>query len=305
MARLCKPRALEPGATFGIAAPGGPVDRETLLAGVAMLEARGYRTRMRDDLFARKDYLAGDDARRADELREFVADPEVDAILCARGGYGCDRIVPRLDASAFRAARKPLVGYSDVTALLLWQRRQAGLTGFHGPMLERGADVDASVLDALLDALAGERAPVMNGTPRGGGVASGRLVGGSLTLVAASIGTSWEIDTRGAILLLEDRGERPYRIDRMLQQLRGAGKLAGLAGVGLGDFSTCRDERYPELGAEQLVAALIAPLGIPLVSDLPFGHVKLNYPWPFGCRAKLDADRGELQMLERGVSVAP
>lgn len=304
MARLCKPRALKPGATLGIAAPGGPVERDVLLAGIALLEGRGFRTRMRDDLFARRGYLAGDDARRAGELTELVADPQVDAILCARGGYGCDRILPRLDAAAFRAARKPLVGYSDVTALLLWQRRQAGLVGFHGPMLERGSDVDPGVLDALIGALAGERAPVLRGTPRAGGVATGRLVGGSLTLVAASIGTSWEIDTRGAILLLEDRGERPYRIDRMLQQLRGAGKLAPLAGVGLGDFSSCLDERYPDLSAEQLVAEEIAPLGIPLVTDLPFGHVKANYPWPMGCRAKLDADRGELRMLERGVSVA-
>jgi muramoyltetrapeptide carboxypeptidase len=197
-----------------------------------------------------------------------------------------------------------LVGYSDVTALLLWQRRCAGLVGFHGPMLERGADVDPAVLDALLGALAGERAPALTGTPRGGGLASGRLVGGSLTLVAASIGTSWEIDTRGAILLLEDRFERPYRIDRMLQQLRGAGKLAALAGVGLGDFSTCVDERYPGLSAEQLVAEEIAPLGVPLVCDLPFGHVKANLPWPMGCRAKLDGDRGELRVLERGVSVS-
>jgi len=304
VARLCKPRALRPGATLGIAAPGGPVERDTLLAGVALLEGRGFRTRMRDDLFARRGYLAGDDARRAGELTELVADPTVDAIVCARGGYGCDRILPRLDAAAFRAARKPLVGYSDVTALLLWQRRQAGLVGFHGPMLERGSDVDPGVLDALIGALAGEPAPVLRGTPRAGGVATGRLVGGSLTLVAASIGTSWEIDTRGAILLLEDRGERPYRIDRMLQQLRGAGKLAPLAGVGLGDFSSCLDERYPDFTAEQLVAEEIAPLRIPLVSGLPFGHAKLNYPWPMGCRAKLDADLGELRMLERGVSVA-
>jgi muramoyltetrapeptide carboxypeptidase len=302
---LLKPRAVRAGATLGIAAPGGAVDPDLLRAGVALLEGCGFRTRVRDDLVARHRYLAGDDARRAGELAELIADREVDAILVARGGYGCDRIIPRLDAAAFRAARKPLVGYSDVTALLLWQRRCAGLVGFHGPMLERGADVDPAVLDALIRALAGERLPVLRGTPRSGGVASGRLVGGSLTLVAASIGTSWEIDTRGAILLLEDRFERPYRIDRMLQQLRGAGKLAPLAGVALGDFSSCLDDRYPGLDAEQLVAEEVAPLGIPLVTGLPFGHVMENYPWPMGCRAKLDGDRGELRVLERGVSVAP
>ena len=305
MPPLCKPRALRPGATLAIAAPGGPVERDLLLAGVAVLEARGFRTRLRDDVFARRAYLAGDDARRAGELMQWVADPGVDAILCARGGYGCDRIIPLLDAAAFRAARKPLVGYSDVTALLLWQRRQAGLAGFHGPMLERGADVDAEALDALFAALAGERSAPLRGTPRAGGVATGRLVGGSLTLAAASIGTSWEIDTRGAILLLEDRFERPYRVDRMLQQLRGAGKLAGLRGVGLGDFSTCVDERYPGLDAETLVAEWLAPLRIPLVTGLAFGHVKTNHAWAFGCRARLDGERGELRMLERGVSVAP
>jgi muramoyltetrapeptide carboxypeptidase len=132
---------------------------------------------MRADLFARHRYLAGDDARRAGELAELIADPQVGAIFCARGGYGCDRIISLLDAAAFRAARKPLVGYSDITALLLWQRRQAGLTGFHGLMLERGADVDAAALDALFAVLAGERAPVLRGAPGGGGVAQGRLVG--------------------------------------------------------------------------------------------------------------------------------
>jgi muramoyltetrapeptide carboxypeptidase len=302
---LVKPRAVRPGATLGVAAPGGAVDRELLLAGVALLEGCGFRIRMRDDVFARHRYLAGDDGRRADELAQLVADPQVAAILIARGGYGCDRIIPRLDAGAFRAARKPLVGYSDVTALLLWQRRQAGLVGFHGPMLERGGDVDPAVLQTLVAVLAGEPAPALRGTPHGGGEASGRLTGGSLTLAAASIGTSWEIETRGAILLLEDRFERPYRIDRMLQQLRGAGKFEALAGIALGDFSTCVDERYPGLSAEQLVAEEITQLGIPLVTGLPFGHVKENYPWPMGCRAKLDGDRGELRILERGVSVAP
>jgi muramoyltetrapeptide carboxypeptidase len=302
---LLKPRALRRGATLGIAAPGGPVDPEKLAGGIALLESRGFRTRRRHDLLARRGYLAGDDDRRAAELAELAADPAVAAILCARGGYGCDRILHRLDAKAFRTARKPLVGYSDVTALLLWQRRQAGLMGFHGPMLERGGEAEPEVLDALLDALAGGHPAPLRGTPGGGGTATGRLTGGSLTLVLASLGTSWEIDTRGAILLIEDCGERPYRLDRMLQQLRGAGKLAPLAGVGLGDFSSCVDERYPEATAEAVIAEALAPLAIPLVTGLPFGHVKKNLPWALGCRAKLDGDLGELRVLEAGVSAAP
>jgi len=302
VASLIKPRALRTGATIGIAAPGAVADRDATLAGAAVLEARGFRTRMRADLFARHRYLAGDDARRASELAELIADPQVDAIFCARGGYGCDRILDRFDAAAFRAARKPLIGYSDITALLLWQRRHAGLMGFHGPMLERGKELDREVFADLVAQLAGEPAQPLRGRGQGGGRGEGRLVGGSLTMVAASIGTDWEIDTRGAILLLEEVGERPYRLDRMLQQLRGAGKLAGLAGVGIGDVSTCHDPKYPSPDAEEVILEVLRPLRVPLVLGLPFGHTPRNRAWPFGARATIDGRRGEVRVLEAGVA---
>ncbi len=303
MPRLTKPRALEPGATLGIAAPGGPVDPERLEEGEAVLRERGFEVVYRDDVTARRGYLAGDDKRRAKELMQLVSDPRVDAIVCARGGYGCDRILDALDAELFRDAAKPLVGYSDITALLLWQRRCAGLVGFHGPMLERGDELDPVAFELLIGQLTGEvQLPlVVRGTPRRRGRATGRLTGGSLTLVVASLGTPWEIDTRGTILLLEDVNERPYRLDRMLQQLRGAGKLEGLAGVGLGDFSTCCDERYPEPDAAAVLEEVLAPFDVPLVADLPFGHVRTNWTWPLGVRATLDGERGELRILERGV----
>jgi muramoyltetrapeptide carboxypeptidase len=301
--RLAKPRAVAPGATLGIAAPGGPVDPDRLAEGEARLVAAGYRTLRRDDLLARRGYLAGDDARRAKEMMELVQDARVDAIVCARGGYGCDRILQRLDAAAVRDAAKPIVGYSDVTALLLWLRRCAGLVGFHGLMLERGADTDPAALESLLDQLAG-RSPlplVLGGRGSGGGRARGRLVGGSLTLLAASLATPWELDTRGAILLFEEVNEAPYRIDRMLQQLRAAGKLARVVGVGVGDVSSCTDDRY---GArvEDVIEEVVRPLGVPLVQGLPFGHVRANAAWPLGVRAELDGDRGELRILEHGVS---
>ena len=153
MPRLRKPRALSRGATLGIAAPGGPVDGERFEAGVELLRRAGFHTHHRRDLLARSGYLAGDDARRADELMELVANPQVDGIVCARGGYGCDRIIHRLDPDAVRAAAKPLVGFSDITALLLWQRRRAGLMGFHGPMLNLGADLDPEALSSLVEQL--------------------------------------------------------------------------------------------------------------------------------------------------------
>lgn len=300
-----KPRALRRGATVGIAAPGGPVDAERVAAGAALWEAAGFRVRRRDDLTARRGYLAGDDERRAAELMQLVADPEVGAIVCARGGYGCDRLLPLLDPEAFRAAAKPLVGYSDVTALLLWQRRCAGLGGFHGPMLERGGEQLPEMLASLVGQLTGEAEvpEALVGTGRGGGSAEGPLVGGSLTLVAASLGTPWEIETEGAILLLEEVAERPYRVDRMLQQLRGAGKLRGLAGIAFGDLATCVDDRYGTTVGE-VVAEVVTPLGVPCVTELPFGHVRANRTWPIGGRAKIDGSTGELAILERGVEAS-
>jgi muramoyltetrapeptide carboxypeptidase len=304
-ARLIKPRAITPGATIGIAAPGGPVDPALLAGGRAVWEAAGFRVVHRDDLLARRAYLAGDDDRRVAELSQLIADPAVDAIVCARGGYGLPRILDRLDPRAFRAARKPLVGYSDVTALLLWQRRRAGLVGFHGPMLERGSDVDPAVLRALIAALTGTTSDVdrlWKGTARIAGRCTGRLVGGNLALVAASLGTPWEVDTRGAILLVEDVHEPPYRIDRLLQQLRAAGKLARLVGLGTGAFTGCVDERYPEPGAEDVVEEIAHSLGIPLVTGLPFGHCADNRAWPVGVRATLDGGEGTLELLEAGVT---
>ncbi len=298
-----KPRALRRGAVLGIAAPGGPVNREQLEAGESLLRAAGFDIYRRDDLLACDGYTAGDDARRAAELMELVNHPDVAGIVCARGGYGCDRILPMLDAGAFREAAKPLVGYSDITALLLWQRRCAGLMGFHGPMLDLGADLDGAALDHLIQQLTREGAlpPPLRGRALVGGRATGRISGGSLTLLAASIGSPWELDTRGAILLIEDVGERPYRIDRMLQQLRAAGKFDGLAAVGIGSFEGCVDERYPQPDVDTVIENALRPLGVPIVSGLPFGHVKLNYAWPMGGRATIDGTSGELQLLEWGV----
>jgi muramoyltetrapeptide carboxypeptidase len=121
-------------------------------------------------------------------------------------------------------------------------------------------------------------------------------------LIAASIGTAWEIDTRGAILLLEDVGELPYRIDRMLQQLVGAGKFARLAGVGIGDFTSCVDGRWPDTGPLEVIAEVVCSLGVPLVTDLPFGHVRANHAWPVGGRATIDGETGEVCIIEQGVS---
>ena len=307
------PRAVRPGGTLGIAATAGPIDEARLVAGVAMLEAAGFEVVRRDDVCARCGYLAGDDARRAAELMELVEDPRVEAIVCARGGYGSQRILARLDARRVRAAAKPLVGFSDATTLHLWLRRQAGLVSFHGPMLERGGSLEAQELGALVDALTGGgRLPVvLRGESGFGGAAEGRLVGGNLTLLAASLGTPWEIETRGAILLFEEVHEAPYRIDRLLGQLAAAGKLARLAALGVGALVGCEAEpRGIDPGlhgavagptAREVIEEILRPLGVPVAFGLPFGHGRPNLAWPLGVHARLDGRRGTLHILERGV----
>jgi len=284
-------------------APAGPLNPATFETNRRALERLGFETVARDDILDRDGYLAGSDERRARELMEFVRDPDVDAIVCARGGYGCHRIIDRLDAKAVRDAAKPLVGYSDITTLLLWQRKQAGLLGIHGPMLERKDGLDAESGSALVRALQGTGPlPRYAGRTLVPGWAEGRLVGGSLSVCVASLGTPWELDTRGAILMLEDVTELPYRVDRMLQQLRAARKLEQVVGVALGAFTDCEDERYPEWTMERLFGEVFGGLGVPVVTGLPFGHGGPNRPWPFGGRAALDGARGELEWLESAVT---
>ncbi len=302
MPALKKARAIRPGAVIGIAAPAGVVDPERLEAGEQLLRRLGFEPQRRCDLMERRGYLAGDDGRRADELMELVRDPKVEAIVCARGGYGCHRIISRLDPQVFRQAAKPLVGYSDITTLLLWQRRCAGLMGIHGPMLERELGVASQASTSLQRALTGTGPPArLPGVALAGGWAEGRLVGGSLSLVVASLGTPWEIDTRDSILMLEDCAEPTYRLDRMLQQLLLAGKLQMAVGVGIGSMLDCGDERYPDLTLEALLKETLVPLGIPVIADLPFGHGEPNLAWPVGGRAAIDGDRGEIELLESAV----
>jgi muramoyltetrapeptide carboxypeptidase len=303
MPSLRRPRAIRPGGRIALVAPAGPLNPTTFVSNRRALERLGFETVARDDILDRDGYLAGSDERRAREFMEFVRDPDVDAIVCARGGYGCHRIVERLDAKIVRDAAKPLVGYSDITTLLLWQRKQAGLLGIHGPMLEKKEGLDGESGSALVRALQGTGPlPRYAGRTLIPGWAEGRLVGGSLSVCVASLGTPWELDTRGAILMLEDVTELPYRVDRMLQQLRAAKKFEQVAGIALGAFTDCEDERYPEWTVERLFSEVFGALGVPVVMELPFGHGGANRPWPFGGRAALDGARGELELLESAVT---
>lgn len=296
---LVRPRALRAGATIGICAPSGPVEPAAVAAGERWLEDEGFRVRRAPHLTARSGYLAGADELRASDFLALLRDPGVDAILFARGGYGVGRWIPELDASELVAARKPIVGYSDATLLLLWLRC-AGLASLHGPMLER-TDLSSEARARLLGLLRGDpeaQAP-LHGHSLRRGAATGPLVGGSLSLVVASLGTPWEIDTRGAVLFLEEVNEAPYAVDRKLVQLRDAGKLAAASGVAIGALVECESERYPEVAVEDVVRdLLLREVDGPVVSGLPIGHIPDNRAVGIGLRACLDGTRGDLVLEE-------
>jgi len=304
-ARL-RPRALERDAWIGVCATSGPVgDREALEAGIAWFENRGQRVRRAAHLDSRRGYLAGSDDERLADLVELLAAPEVGAIVIARGGYGSSRFLSRLDPRLVRRARKPIAGYSDVTSLLLWLDVRARMLAIHGPMLDR-ADCSEAARERLLALLRGDPAgqALLHGSGLRPGRARGRLVGGNLRTIAASLGTPWEIDTRGAILFLEEIGEQPYSIDRSLVQLREAGKLAEAAGVAFGGIVNCEAKRYPETSAPDAIREILLDcVDGPIAVDLPFGHIADHRALGFGASAELDGSSGTLRSSEPVVDV--
>jgi len=289
---------LRPGDVVRVVAPGSPYDPEALEAGLSVLRDRlGLVPRARPDLGARAGYLAGDDARRLDEWREAVADREARAIFCARGGYGAMRLLPALDPAPLLAAPKLLVGFSDVTALHALLNR-AGLATVHGPVVTQLGRAPADAVEHLAALLSGRapRAGAWAAPAPGAGLtglqtitpgrAAGPLLGGSLTLLAHLCGTPFLPPLEGAILAIEDVGERPYRLDRYLTQLRLAGALDGLAGVAVGQLSGCDGG---DGAAAEAVRGLVRALGVPAVEGFPFGHEDRNLALPLGPRATLVA----------------
>ncbi len=292
------PPKLRTGDPVRVVAPSSPFDPAAFEAGLSILSGRlGLVPRMRTDLTARRAYLAGDDGRRAEEWREAVADPEARAIFCARGGYGAMRILPAVDPAPLLARPKVLVGFSDVTALHAALNR-AGLATIHGPVLtqlSRAPDDAVRHLQALLFEDPPRAGPWDLPAPGAGlvaertvrpGRASGALLGGTLTILAHLAGTPFAPRLDGAILLLEDVGEKPYRLDRCLTQLRLAGALSGLAGVAMGRLTGCDDGGV--LAADVVREAVLA-LGVPAIEGLPVGHEDANFAVPLGARATLVA----------------
>ncbi len=272
------------------------MDPEALDRGVSVIEELGFRVRIGAAARQRRHYLAGDDAARARDLTELAADDGVAAIIAARGGYGCGRLLSLYDPAAFRRRPKAVVGHSDVTFLLNDLVRRAGLVTFHGPMVSWFDDKRAGAA-ALFDMLAGGTPPALEATDVfRDGEASGVLVGGCLAIVAATLGTPYQIDTRGRLLFLEDVNEAPFRLDRMLTQLRQAGVLDGIAGLIFGEMPGCFREDS-EVTLADVVAGVCGDAEYPIVAGVPSGHGSGRGTLPLGMSARLAGARLHWQEL--------
>jgi muramoyltetrapeptide carboxypeptidase len=302
---VIRPPRLEPGAVVRVVAPSGPVPRAGFLAGAEIL-GRRYQLRYDDALFSSDGYLAGSDERRLAELGAALADPEARAVVIARGGYGLLRILPFLDPTALRARALPIVGFSDGTALLAHAAR-AGVAGVHGPVVTQLATLPAQDHAALFRLLE-EPSPGVVLTDLEElvpGRVRGPLVGGNLEVFSRLVGTPYMPDVAGAILFIEDLGERPYRVDRLVTFLDLAGVFSAIAGVVVGDFSSCLEPeptRASSPTAGEVLVERLGRLANPVALGGLFGHGTRNVALPYGCPCELDTRQGTLAALEGVVS---
>jgi muramoyltetrapeptide carboxypeptidase len=320
---VVKPPRLREGDLVGLVAPGGFVTEDGVAESIENLEAAGFKVKVGKNLLKRSGYFAGVDQERADDLNEMFADDDVFGVWCARGGYGAIRLLERLDYEIIRKHPKPLIGYSDVTALHGALFDRVGLISFHGP-------VGISTFDEF--SVQSFRDVVMNPRPTYefpypdrdlkklrddadnykrvtvvGGKAEGRLAGGNLSVVASLVGTPFEFDFKDKIVYLEEVSEEPYRVDRMLSQLLLAGAFDYVKGVALGVFRSCvPDKDHPSIyensfTVSEVVRDRLGGIGAPVATGFPFGHVNEKITIPYGANAALDADAVTLTLTENAV----
>ena len=319
MNKLLKPERLCFGDTIGIIAPASaPPDPKSVDLAAEAVEQFGFKPKLAKNVRARLGFLAGTDRERAADLMAMFADKKVKAIICLRGGYGSARILDRLDYDVIRRNPKILSGYSDITSLHFALAQKVNLISIHAPMLNGELAnpkvpeftkksflrtvMEAKPAGSICEGYTGKTVAILRG-----GVAEGRLIGGNLSLMCAALGTPFAPSFKGKILFLEDTGEKPYSLDRMLTHLLNAGILQQVAGVAVGVNHDCNGPDVKPGGeyrqtAADVVKERLASLRVPVVTGLPFGHVDLNATIPVGVRATLDGKRGDLIITESAVS---
>jgi muramoyltetrapeptide carboxypeptidase len=315
---LVRPPRLRRGSRVALVAPAGPLlEKDDLTRADALCRALDYEPVVGTHAALRHGYLAGNDQERLRDLNAALADPTIDAVWCIRGGYGTTRIVDQLDFDALTRRPKALIGFSDITAILNAVTRRSGVVTFHGPVARASMPAFSrwhfervlacaepagrlGRLPAPPDVLVPKENRIVT---LQGGTAEGPLVGGNLTLLQCLIGTPHFPDLDGAILFLEDVDEDLYRVDRMLAHLRAIGALNRLAGVLVGRFTDLdRHMKDGALGFDEVLATYLLPLGIPAAYGFPVGHIENQWTLPLGVRARLDADAGEVELLEAAVA---
>ncbi|MFZ0684180.1 MAG: LD-carboxypeptidase [Terriglobales bacterium] len=304
-----KPRALRPGDKVGIVAPASNVKRDMLEAGCEGLRRAGYEPFYFESILDRDLYFAGSVERRARELEDMFVRDDIRAIVCARGGYGSNYLPIALDPNKIVAHPKILVGYSDITTLVCCMADSANFVTFHGPMAAKdfaiagGVDVE-SWQNALGGAANWSIAEGSGARPMVPGEAEGILYGGCLSMLVASLGTEHEVRTAGTILFIEDIFAKPYQIDRMLMQLKLAGKLKDVRGMVFGEMLDCRQSADQDYTLEEVILRIVEDLRIPVAFGLRSGHVsRANITLPIGVRARLSVeDAVELRILEAATS---
>ncbi len=298
--KIIKPPPLLKGGTVGVIAPSGRVDAERLRQGLEWLVSRGMKIVLGKHLEKAHRYFAGTDQERAEDLQEMFENSAVDAIVCARGGVGSARIIPLLNPQSLIQSPKIFVGSSDITSLLLYLHSSFGWLSFHGPMVATmfGGAPSFQMENDFFNLLKGNIFDMRykGVTNLRTGNAEGILIGGCLTLICTSIGTSYEIDTDHKILFLEDINEAPFRIDRMLSYLKSLGKFDRVKGVVFGQMPGCHAETLPEI-----ILDILGEYDFPILFGFPSGHGEGTATLPFGLRMRLESNTAKLKMIEPAV----
>ena len=315
---IIKPPRLKAGDKLAIVAPGSYISEEELQDSIKNLNQLGFETTYSKKVLLQSGYFAGTDKDRADDLMEKFSDKSVKGIVCARGGYGCSRILPMLDYEVIRANPKVLIGYSDITALLYGIYKKSGLITFHGPVgTSTFNDYSVNNFNKVLinpertslfpNSTSGDDENIYGVTSIVKGKGKGRLVGGNLSIMVSLIGTEFDVDYSKKIIFIEEIGEEPYRVDRMLTQMIQAGKFENAAGVMMGIFRKCEVKKESDLTAKsftlmEVLQDRLGSLKIPVVYGMSFGHVKDKFTIPFGALAELDAGKQTFTLLEKAVN---
>ncbi len=299
---LRKPAALHKGDHIRLIAPASPYRKRDLRRGWRIIEQLGYQPVISNRSIRKTGFLAGDDAERADELQQAFLERETSAVWCIRGGYGSARLLGRLDMEAIRKRPKMIIGFSDITAVLVALSSPGGFVTFHGPVVTQLPVLNKKHLDWMGTLFSGQsiylEAPLGRVKTLVPGTAEGRLVGGNLSMLTSLIGTPYLPCLDGSIVFIEDTGEQAYRLDRLFWQLREAGVLDSVAGLVLGSLNACKPVGRTRFSAEAVMERAISELGVPCVSGANFGHITRNVALPVGVLARLEATRGKLTLLE-------